>query len=57
MRKRYKKIGRTRLGEAIYRDLKTGVLCIEIDYSRLVVATAERLEGAKFEEEVRKSGR
>ena len=57
MRKRYKKIGRTQRGEAIYRDLKTRVLCIEIDYSRLVVATAERLEGAKFEEEVRKSGR
>lgn len=54
MRKRYKKIGRTRLGEAIYRDLQTGVLCIEIDYRRLEVATAERLEGAKFEEEVRK---
>ena len=55
MSKRYKTIGRTQRGEAIYQDLKTGALYIEIDYTRLLVATAERLEGAKFEEEVRKT--
>jgi len=54
VRKRYKKIGRTQRGEAIYRDLQTGMLCIEKDYTRLLVATAEALEGAKFEEEARK---
>lgn len=50
MGKRYKEIGCTQRGEAIYRDLETGMLLIEVDFRRLIVAAAEHLEGAKFEE-------
>ncbi len=50
MRKRYKKIGCTQWGEAIYRNLETNELSIEVDFRRLIAATAEHLEGAKFEE-------
>ena len=47
----YKKIGRTQAGEPIYRDLETGRLCVEKNYERLALATAEDLENAEFERE------
>jgi len=46
---RYKKIGKTKLGENIYLDTRDKLIVIERDYERIVTATEEDLEGAKLE--------
>jgi len=45
---KFKQVGRTESGKAIYRNMNTGTLAVEEDYERLVEADEEDLKGAEL---------
>ena len=47
-KKRYKQVGKTKTGKAIYKELDTGILVIEENFERVVKADKEDLKGAQF---------
>jgi len=44
----YRQIGKTKNGEAIFKEGDTGDICIKKDFDKLVIATRRDLKGAEF---------